>query len=132
MSRSANGLQSAPAHPFVYEINTWPWLASISADEGARIDLGCVPARHWDDIAALGFDAVWLMGVWRRSPAGVGIALANAGLRAAFDAALPDWRDDDVVGSPYCVRGYVVDDQLGGPAGGQPARIFAFCASNSA
>ena len=122
MTPRSNGLPSAPAHPFVYEINTWPWLASISADEGARIDLGSVPARHWDDIAALGFDAVWLMGVWQRSPAGIGIALANASLRAAFDAALPDWRDDDVVGSPYCVRGYVVDDQLGGPAGLAAAR----------
>ena len=32
-------------------------------------------------IAALGFDAVWLMGVWERSPAGVAIALADDGAR---------------------------------------------------
>jgi hypothetical protein len=32
---------------------------------------------YWDDLAALGVDAVWLMGVWRRSPAGIGIALTN-------------------------------------------------------
>ena len=28
------------------------------------------PTKEWDAIAALGFDAVWLMGVWERSPAG--------------------------------------------------------------
>ena len=27
-------------HPFIYEINTWPWLAAISKDQGAAIDLG--------------------------------------------------------------------------------------------
>ena len=65
------------AHPFLYEINTWPWLAAISKTEGKAIDLGSVPARYWDQIADLGFDGVWLMGVWQRSPAGITIALAN-------------------------------------------------------
>ena len=76
-------------------------------------------------MAGLGFDAVWLMGVWQRSPAGIAIALANADLRAAFQAALPDWRTEDVVGSPYCIRDYVVDDHLGGPAGLAAARAGA-------
>ena len=66
------GLSPPVAHPFIYEINTWAWLESISAEEDKPIDLGSVPQRHWDEIAGLGFDAVWLMGVWRRSPAGIG------------------------------------------------------------
>ena len=110
------------AHPFIYEINTWAWLDSISAQEGRPIDLGSVPSGLWDEVAAVGCDAVWLMGVWQRSPAGVTIALANADLRASFQAALPDWRTTDVVGSPYCIRGYVVDEHLGGPAGLAAAR----------
>ncbi|MDP9982159.1 hypothetical protein J2W14_001547 [Pseudarthrobacter oxydans] len=116
------GLAPPVAHPFIYEINTWAWLESISVAEGNRIDLGSAPGRHWDEIAGLGFDSVWLMGVWRRSPAGVGIALENPALRSDFQAALPDWRAEDVVGSPYCVRDYVVDDRLGGPAGLSAAR----------
>ena len=116
------GLPPRAVHPFIYEINTWPWLESISAKEGKPIDLGSVPQRYWDEIAGLGVDAVWLMGVWRRSPAGIAIALANPALRSDFQAALPDWRAEDVVGSPYCVRDYVVDDHLGGPAGLAAAR----------
>ena len=38
-----------------------------------------MPGSEWDAIAALGFDAVWLMGVWERSPAGIAIALENDG-----------------------------------------------------
>ena len=108
--------------PFLYEINTWPWLAAISHDEERSIDLGSVPDRYWDEIADLGFDGVWLMGVWQRSPAGIAIALSNDGLRASFGAALPDWGTADVVGSPYCVRGYLVDDHFGGRTGLASAR----------
>jgi hypothetical protein len=90
--------------------------------EGVPVNLGSVPDRCWDELAALGCDAVWLMGVWRRSPAGVALALANPELVASFGDALPDWEPADVVGSPYCVRDYVVDDHLGGPEGLAKAR----------
>jgi hypothetical protein len=62
------------------------------------------------------------MGVWERSPAGVQIALGNEGLLADFRRALPDVEPADVVGSPYCVRRYVVDEHLGGPEGLAAAR----------
>jgi len=110
------------AHPLIFEINTWPWLAALSAHHGRPVGLGDVPAADWDAIAALGFDTVWLMGVWERSPAGVAIALANDGLMEDFRATLADFTPDDVVGSPYCVRRYVVDEHLGGPEGLAAAR----------
>ena len=34
-----------------------------------------------------------------------------------FRRTLPDFRPEDNVGSPYCIRRYVVDAQLGGPEG---------------
>jgi hypothetical protein len=55
------------------------------------------------------------MGVWERSPAGLALANANAGLQASFRDALPDLRPEDVIGSPYCVRRYVADATFGGP-----------------
>ena len=81
-----------------------------------------MPGRCWDELETLGIDAVWMMGVWQRSPAGIAIALQNPDLTAAFDAALPDWQSADVVGSPYCIRDYRVDDHLGGPDGLAVAR----------
>ncbi|WP_416061168.1 alpha-amylase family glycosyl hydrolase [Rhodococcus indonesiensis] len=121
------GVSMAPrgtsaAHPFLYEINTWPWLDRLSGEIGRRLDLGSVPDEQWDAIAALGFDAVWLMGVWERSPAGVAMALADDGLVAGFEAALGDYESSDVVGSPYCIRAYEVDPRLGGRAGLGAAR----------
>ena len=95
----------------------------ISAgNSGATLDLSCVPSAEWDAIATYGFDAVWLMGVWERSPAGIAIANRNENLLNDFRRALPDFQTQDNVGSPYCVRRYVVDQHLGGPAGLAVAR----------
>jgi hypothetical protein len=111
-----------PRYPALYEINTWVWLSDLSRKHGKSVDLSSVPFAEWDAIADYGFDAVWLMGVWERSPAGIAISNQNQGLLADFKRALPDFRPEDNVGSPYCVRRYVVDQHLGGPEGLAVAR----------
>lgn len=111
-----------PRNPAIYEISTWVWLTDLSGKYGKSIDLSTVPSDEWDAVAAYGFDAVWLMGVWERSPAGIAIANRNPGLLEDFRRALPDFRPEDNVGSPYCVRGYTIDPHLGGPDGLAVAR----------
>jgi len=111
-----------PHYPKIYEINTWVWLSDLSEKSARPINLGCVPSAEWDAIAKFGFDAVWLMGVWERSPAGIAIANRNGNLLDDFHRALPDFEPKDNVGSPYCVRRYVVDPALGGPDGLAAAR----------
>jgi hypothetical protein len=101
----------------MYETNTWIWLTDLSQRYGTSLDLSSVPSAEWDAIAAYGFDSVWFMGVWERSPAGITFANQNKGLLDDFRRALPDFRPEDNVGSPYCVRRYVVDEHLGGPEG---------------
>jgi hypothetical protein len=81
-----------------------------------------VPGSEWDGLAALPVDAVWLMGVWQRSPIGRAIALGMPELLGEYRAALTDLHPDDVIGSPYCVREYVVDERFGGPGALAAAR----------
>jgi hypothetical protein len=111
-----------PPHPALYEINTWAWLTNLRGQYQTPLDLSSVPAAEWDAIAAFGFSAVWLMGVWERSPAGIAIANRNPGLLEDFRRALPDFRVEDNVGSPYCIRQYQVDPRLGGADGLAVAR----------
>jgi hypothetical protein len=111
-----------PRYPTMYEINTWVWLSELSLKSGKAVDLGSVPGAEWDAIQKRGFDAVWFMGVWERSPAGTAIANQNMNLVADFRRALPDFTPDDNVGSPYCIRRYVVDTHLGGGEGLAVAR----------
>ena len=102
-------------NPILYEINTWAWLHALSVAHDRPITLGTVPDSELDALAAWGFDAVWLMGVWERSPAGRYIALEHPDLQAEYRRILPDFTPDDVAGSPYAVHRYVVDEHLGGP-----------------
>jgi hypothetical protein len=104
-----------PDRPVIYEVNTAVWLTELSRAAEAPVTLGGVPDAAWDAVTPSGVDAVWLMGVWERSPAGLELALANTGLMDSFRDALPDLSDDDIIGSPYCVRRYVADERFGGP-----------------
>jgi len=101
-------------NPLIYEINTWPWLHALSRVYGRAITLGSVPDADLDALASWGFDAVWLMGVWERSPAGRVIAQEHPDLQAEYRRALPDFAPEDVVGSPYAIHRYEVDPHLGG------------------
>lgn len=104
-----------PKRPVIYEINTWVWLHELGRRLGRPVTLGSVPGETWDALGGLHVDAVWLMGVWERSPTGLDMARSDASLQGEFRRALPDFASEDVVGSPYCVRRYVADPYLGGP-----------------
>ncbi|HCE44599.1 MAG TPA: alpha-amylase [Lentisphaeria bacterium] len=115
-------MQAWPKYPFIYEINTFVWLNELSEKYKRAVSLGSVPKEEWDYLESFGFDAVWFMGIWERSPAGIKIASANNGLMSEFRKVLPDFQDKDLVGSAYCVKSYVVDRKLGGPEGLAHAR----------
>jgi hypothetical protein len=101
-------------HPLIYEINTWPWLTALSREYHRPITLASIPPEIYDGLAAWGFDAVWLMGVWERSPAARDLARRPQTLEE-YRQVLPDLTIEDVVGSAYAIHRYVVDDYLGGP-----------------
>jgi hypothetical protein len=111
-----------PRYPTIYEINTWVWLQELGRKHSAPMSLATLPDEEWDALAQLKVDAIWFMGIWERSPAGITIAMGNQGLLADFHRALPDFTAADNVGSPYCVRRYVVDARLGGNEGLAKAR----------
>jgi glycosidase len=100
-------------NPKILEINTVPWLYSLSEIYNASINLSNIPDRIINKDFNL-FDAVWLMGVWERSPASKKIALEQSDLLNEYHKALHDFRDEDVIGSPYAVYYYHVDKNIGG------------------
>jgi len=107
----------------IYEINTWPWLSELSERYGTGITLESVPDSEWDALQAMRFDAVWLMGVWERSAVGRGIAQSHPMVLAECARVLPGLnRSRDIVGSPYSIRSYTVDEHLGGSSALKAAR----------
>jgi len=99
-------------NPHLYEINAWAWLEELSARLGRQVKLGDVPDQEWDALRDRGFDIVWLMGVWQRSAESRRLALEPDSTKS-YASALPDWRPEDVVGSPYSVPAYKPDPRIG-------------------
>jgi hypothetical protein len=111
-----------PRNPRIYEINTVVWLSALAGKYGRHMDLGTVPREEWNLLAGLGMDAVWFMGVWRRSPVSRMKALESEDLLDEMRAVLGDLVPEDVIGSPYCVQDYEVDERVGGRGALETAR----------
>jgi glycosidase len=100
-------------HPVVYEANACLLLRRLSDQYERSLTLATIPEDEWHSFKRRGFDIVWLMGVWQRSPGARQRALLEPSLRKEYDHALPGWTDNDVAGSPFAVYGYNLDPTLG-------------------
>ena len=117
-------------NPLLYEINTRVWLgellpASAGRPSGGKGKPGAsargatltqVPAGVVNEIAGLGFDLVWLMGVWQTGPVGEKLAREFVERHPELARGMDDFDPmKDVVSSPYAVQDYEVANTLGGP-----------------
>ena len=98
----------------LFQINTRVRLNEIAAQLGRPATLDDISDAELDDIARLGFDWVWLLGVWQTGSEARRISLSNAGLRREIEATLPDLTNDDICGSCFAVTSYTVHQALGG------------------
>ncbi|HEX8199445.1 MAG TPA: alpha-amylase family glycosyl hydrolase, partial [Isosphaeraceae bacterium] len=103
-----------PLYPALYEINTRVWLGELSRRPGRPATFDDVPDEALDRIAGLGFDWVWLLGVWQTGPAGRAVSRTHPDLLPEYPRVLPDLTDDDITGSPFAIRDYVVHTDFGG------------------
>jgi hypothetical protein len=101
-------------YPNLYEINTLTFLNRLSVKYNRPLSLSTVPEDEWRALANLGFDLIWLMGVWQRSPAARKSAILSKDLCRELDCILPGWAPDDIAASPYAVFDYSLDPALGG------------------
>ncbi len=102
------------SNPLLYEINTWVWLAELRQRYRQPLTLANLPDEIFEDLASLHIDAVWLMGIWERSPHGREIARRLNFLLEEYRRALPSVTHDQIIGSPYAVCRYAVDPAYGG------------------
>ncbi|MFH1075692.1 MAG: alpha-amylase family glycosyl hydrolase [Pseudomonadota bacterium] len=104
-------------NPLIYEINTKVWLNELSKKHSKQISLSTIPAQELNQLVEYGIDAVWLMGVWKRSLKGAEIARTHPVLKHEYTDILGSWRDEDIGASPYAILDYEVDPLLGGESG---------------
>jgi len=96
-------------NPRLYEINTRVWIKRF----GENINIADIPRGYWLDLKNKGIDAVWLMGIWKTNPETVKKYCFEDWLVHSYKKALKDWKNEDVIGSPYSIDEYEIDPALG-------------------
>jgi hypothetical protein len=74
-------MKALPAYPSLYQINTRVWLTELSRTLGRAATLDDIPDAELDRVAAMGFDWVWFLSVWRTGATAQRISRSN-----------PEWR----------------------------------------
>jgi glycosidase len=96
-------------NPRILEINTRVWINQF----GKNKNLSTIPDDIIDYWKENGFDLIWLMGIWKNNKEIVKEFCFEPGLIAAYNDSLKDWKNDDVIGSPYSIDKYEVNPALG-------------------
>ncbi|KAG2385487.1 hypothetical protein C9374_003302 [Naegleria lovaniensis] len=111
-----NGISSIFVHaqyspnPILYEISTRPWLYELSQKYGYKIRLNNIPMQEFQNLKQLGVQYVWLMGMWTIGEYGRCRA-TDLSMRATdYALNLPDYQMEDIIGSPYQVLQYTVNE----------------------
>jgi hypothetical protein len=101
-------------YPLLYQINTRVRLSELARKLGRRATLDDVTEVELDQLAAGGFDLVWLLGVWQTGEAARRVSRSKADWLEEYRRVLPDFREEDVTGSCFAVRDYRVHEDFGG------------------
>jgi len=104
----------APPHTALLQINTRARLYEHAKVLGRPATLDDITDAELDRIAGDGFDWVWLLGIWQTGDAGRAVSLSQPEWQAEYRHVLIDYTPDDVCGSPFAVREYVVHRDFGG------------------
>lgn len=102
--------------PQLYQVNARFWLAQRSADLGRQATLDDLPDDELRRLAELGFDWLYLLGVWQTGRAEARIAQEQAPLQRAAAELLGEAGRSAICASPFAISGYRVPRKWGGGA----------------
>lgn len=109
-------------NPLLYQVNTRVWIQRLSKQFNRPATLDDIPDAALDEIADLGFDWVYFLGVWQMGEAGRKVSLSNPEWVEEYKRLLVDLTDEDVCGSCFSITAYHVSDRLGGDAAAERLR----------
>ncbi len=97
-------------NPSIYEINTRVLIKKF----GAGAKLNDIPDSVWDKLSQKRIDYVWMMGVWKTCFSSIEKYCFESDLVNDYEKALKNWQKEDVIGSPFAIDVYEVNESLGG------------------
>jgi len=97
----------------LYEISTRPFLHELSQKLGKKITLKDVPMDFFEELAEMGINVVWMMGIWKLGKKALAFDRSHPPHQENFKKVLPGHQTDDTIGSPYAVVKYECNPEIG-------------------
>ncbi len=101
------------SNPHLIEINARLWINQLRKKYSEDITLSTIPEEELLKIKHLGFDIIWLMGVWGPSPQSAEIAKKEPELIKIAKEIIPEFSPDKIGASPYSIFEYKLNEDLG-------------------
>ena len=98
------------SNPLLYQVNTRVWLREISDKLNRPATLDDIPDDELGKLAKNGFEWVWLLSVWQTGEIGQRLSRTNPEWVSEFHETLPDLKDEDIPGSGFAIKEYVVHE----------------------
>mmetsp|Transcript_18335 Transcript_18335/g.20381 ORF Transcript_18335/g.20381 Transcript_18335/m.20381 type:complete len:496 (+) Transcript_18335:6-1493(+) len=102
-----------PTFPVLYAINLRAWLYRLSKKyRTGPLKLKDVPLEEFKAIKDRGFDIIYFVGLWELGTKSRELDMQDD-VREELKEDLHDVVDEDIIGSPYAIREYVCNSELG-------------------
>lgn len=98
-------------HFSIYEINIRTFVRLFDT-ENKKGTLNDVPFSFWENLSSKGIDFVWFMGIWKTADSVINKYCFEEGLVDSYKKALKDFKNEDVIGSPYAVDCYEINESI--------------------
>ena len=101
-------------NPSLLEITTRPFLRILSEKYSRSITkISEIPESEFDEWKKMGFDWIWMMGIWQIGEYGLNHDRTRPEKQKKYNEICPDWKPEDIIGSPYAIVSYTINPELG-------------------
>lgn len=101
-------------HRLVYQVDIRELIHRLNVESNTKHKLTDLPDEFFIELKNLGVEFFWPLGIFEPSQASREISVSMKDLHKKYFNSLPDWQEDDVIGSPYAITQYKIAKALGG------------------
>lgn len=99
--------------PVLYQARPRRMLQELRERGLPSASLADIPDTWFSNIAAQGFDWIYLLGVWQTGPRSRAVSVSHPSMAHDHPNHLPDWTAADVCGSPFAIQSWTPHDDFG-------------------